>query len=795
MTVAVTYPGVYIQEIPSGIRTITGVATSITAFIGRCPTGPTDRAETIFSFGDFQQRYGGLSYSYPLTYAVQDFFMNGGTQAIICRLYEPAGSWNEPQGIPFDSTTAAPEIPIGVAHVRLIGPPTPSSWVVAQTLNASSTKLPVAGGTTPPTRGQQFQLAGDTAHAYTVQAFDPVSSSVLVSPALAQATVSTALTFSPTPAGWTVAQPATKFATSIVITGGSVLPGTGQPFTIGTDATPYTVQAFDPQSNTLTIAPPLAVAVTNEALTFQPPTAPTLLPAGLKAKATATKGLNQLTVQDLPAGVTAPTAGQQFMIGSDPTVYTVHAFSGDTLTVYPDLVEDVTVADQNDAPALTFVPAGLTLVAASPGAWGNHLNAEVDRRGLAGNLGQLAAASYAQYGLTAADLFNLTVSCVQPDGIPVVERFTNVTVKSGGAADKAPNRLDRVLKSQSNLVRIPATALDPNSSPFLPATAPADGFVSTSAVGGDDGQPLSIMTYLGNQDAKTGMYMLEGVDLFNLMCIPADTRVPPYDVDTFVLQQAAAYCTQRRAMLIIDPPTNWANMAAQGNLSSIDPSTLGITGQINGTDTARNAAVYFPRVIKEDPVMNGHKDVFGACGIIAGVMASTDAARGVWKAPAGIDAGVAGIHSLQVKLTDPQNGELNPLGINCLRTFPIIGPVVWGARTLRGADVLEDDYKYVPVRRLTLFIEETLYRGTKWAVFEPNDETLWSSLRLAVNDFLSDLSRQGAFYGFNVTCDNTTTTQRDIDLGVVNILVQIAPVYPAEFVVIQIQQIAGQQQS
>jgi phage tail sheath protein FI len=138
---------------------------------------------------------------------------------------------------------------------------------------------------------------------------------------------------------------------------------------------------------------------------------------------------------------------------------------------------------------------------------------------------------------------------------------------------------------------------------------------------------------------------------------------------------------------------------------------------------------------------------------------------------------------------------LNPLGINCLRSFPVYGPVVWGARTLRGADVLTDDYKYVPVRRLALYIEESLYRGTTFAVFEPNDETLWSRLRLGIAAFMENLERQGAFYGFQVTCDSTTTTPDDIQRGIVNILVAFAPVKPAEFIILQIQQQAGQASS
>ena len=283
--------------------------------------------------------------------------------------------------------------------------------------------------------------------------------------------------------------------------------------------------------------------------------------------------------------------------------------------------------------------------------------------------------------------------------------------------------------------------------------------------------------------------------MFNLLCIPPDQRFlpgqPQVDLDPSVRSAAAAFCTQQRAFYIVDPLSSWASLAMQGQISTIDPDDLGITGEINGIEVARNAAVYFPRLWEEDILMKSQLALFAPCGAIAGVMASTDVARGVWKAPAGIDAGISGAQSFEIPLNDDENGLLNPQGINCLRNFPTIGAVVWGARTLRGADAFEDAYKYIPVRRLTLFIEDSLYRGTQWAVFEPNDEALWSALRLQVNSFLADLARQGAFYNYAVTCDATTTTQTDIDNGVVNILVQIAPVKPAEFVVLQIQQIAG----
>ena len=247
-------------------------------------------------------------------------------------------------------------------------------------------------------------------------------------------------------------------------------------------------------------------------------------------------------------------------------------------------------------------------------------------------------------------------------------------------------------------------------------------------------------------------------------------------------------------MLIVDPPAEWGASPVTAAANARDGlSDLGLSGT-----AARNAALYFPRVVQPDPERDRQLDTFVPCGIIAGVMARTDSQRGVWKAPAGLDAALNGIQGLQVNLTDDENGEFNPLGINCLRAFPVNGRVVWGARTLRGADQLADEYKYIPVRRLALFIEETLYRGTQWVVFEPNDEPLWAQIRLNVGAFMQNLFRQGAFQGrtpreaYLVKCDKETTTQNDINLGIVNILVGFAPLKPAEFVIIKIQQLAGQ---
>jgi phage tail sheath protein FI len=246
-------------------------------------------------------------------------------------------------------------------------------------------------------------------------------------------------------------------------------------------------------------------------------------------------------------------------------------------------------------------------------------------------------------------------------------------------------------------------------------------------------------------------------------------------------------------MLIVDSPASWsANPVTAAATAVAGVGALNLTG-----DAARNAALYFPRVTEADPLSNGQLITVPSCGIMAGIMARTDVSRGVWKAPAGIEATLSGINSLQVNLTNAENGSLNPLAINCLRTFPVTGSVAWGARTMAGADQLADEYKYIPVRRLALYLEESLYRGTQWVVFEPNDTPLWASIRLNVGAFMHNLFVQGAFQGqtpadaYFVKCDSTTNPQNQIDLGIVNVVVGFAPLKPAEFVILQIQQIAG----
>jgi len=214
-----------------------------------------------------------------------------------------------------------------------------------------------------------------------------------------------------------------------------------------------------------------------------------------------------------------------------------------------------------------------------------------------------------------------------------------------------------------------------------------------------------------------------------------------------------------------------------------------------------NGAAFFPRLKLTDPLNNFQMRTFAPSGVVAGLFARIDSGRGVWKAPAGTEASLNGVQGLEFVLSDAEHGVLNPLGLNCFRFFPVYGNVLWGSRTLQGADAMTSQWKYIPVKRTALYIEESLYRGTQWVVFEPNDEPLWAAIRLNIGTFMQDLFRKGAFQGqtpdeaYLVKCDKETTTQNDINQGIVNILVGFAPLKPAEFVIIQIQQLAGQSQS
>ncbi len=406
-------------------------------------------------------------------------------------------------------------------------------------------------------------------------------------------------------------------------------------------------------------------------------------------------------------------------------------------------------------------PDFLSLSAANPGTWGNGLATRLD---------------YAVYPPSNSNLFNLTVQLLDPSTIgqpnPTViqsEVYQNLSLE-----DSSPQYAPKVLAQESALVT-GSVVKQGGAGPFL------TGF--TVFAGGDDGGAISDADVLGDSATHSGMFALDSPQsTFNLLCLPPLNSATDLQPGTYAT--AEAFCAQQRAMLLIDSPATWAS--AQAAVTGME------SGPFGSLRTA-NAILFFPRIQYADPLQNGAVAVFASAGSVAGVMARTDSARGVWKAAAGTQANLIGALGLSVTITDGEQGQLNPLAVNCLRLFPITGAVVYGARTLVGADILQSQWKYVPVRRTALYIEDSLYAGLQFAVFEPNAEPLWSQIRLSVGSFLQDLFQQGAFAGrtpqqaYFVQCDDTNNTSTSIDLGLVTVRVGFAPVEPAEFVIVQLQ--------
>jgi phage tail sheath protein FI/uncharacterized protein YjdB len=425
----------------------------------------------------------------------------------------------------------------------------------------------------------------------------------------------------------------------------------------------------------------------------------------------------------------------------------------------------VTVTGPGVVSAAATAGGSLTLFASSPGVWGNSLLVSVTPQ----------AANPSKFSLLVQQSANGQVK--------TLESYSNLSV------DKTDqNYVVTVIDNDSSYI----TFINPlDQSIATPTAAPAAAGPVT-LTGGADGTVLwpadgnFEIAMFPTTNPNGGVHLLDRVSIFNLLCVPGETDGP-------TISTLQGYCVQTRAFMIVDPPQNTtiAKMIQSGPVG-----TGG--GNITDQSVAGNSAMYFPWIEAPDPLAANRSRLFPPCGFVAGIYAATDAARGVWKAPAGIQAGIIGNSGLQFVMTDIENGNLNIQAVNCQREFKVYGDVVWGARTLAGNDQAGSQWKYVPIRRLALFLESSLFDGTQWVVFEPNDSPLWGQIRMNVGTFMQGLFLQGAFAGttpaqaYFVKCDAENNPPASVALGVVNILVGFAPLYPAEFVVIQIQQIVAQ---
>jgi phage tail sheath protein FI len=671
MPVQPTYPGVYVQELSSGVHAISGVATSIAAFVGYTAFGPDGVAQRLLGFTDYQRIFGGLAADSELSYAVQQFFANGGTTAYVVRVPRTGAK----QAILIMNDAAA----AGSLDLTARSTGTWANNLVfdvdyEKAADSSSFNLTITNTATGQSESFPGLSIDNTKANFAVSVInDPDNGSSLVSAAA--------------DAG------AGKRPQENGLCGGKV--------------------DFSKLAQTLGEA--VGVTVASKSYTL-----------GLYA--------------DLPAALQSPGAGK-------PAVTATFLNAGDPI---PD----------NVVAACRTLEKALNLALRS-----------------------------AQAGATVRCLPRTSSGSAAPDSIRVVAQFP---------AGVVPAAVDAILTITAGTPNDAAAALKLTGGTAVAANV-ARYWVGANRTAGaekvsqapSDGSGLPATSAIVN-----ALDALDKIDLFNLLCIPDATRASagnPNQLDSTVdynaiFSAAMGKCLLRRAFLMLDPPPD---------VTDVDKAAAWRATKLSVHDL--NGAVYWPRLRLPDPLNNGALRSFAPCGVLAGVYARTDGDRGVWKAPAGIEATLSGVQKLTYTMNDAENGVLNPIALNALRTFPVYGQVSWGARTLVGADGDNQDWKYVPVRRLALFLEESLYRGLKWAVFEPNADPLWAQIRLNVGAFLQDQFRLGAFAGstpkqaYFVKCDSETTTSTDQALGIVNVVVGFAPLEPAEFVVITIQQMAGQQ--
>jgi phage tail sheath protein FI len=666
MPIRPTFPGVYIEEVPSGVRTIVGVATSIAAFVDRFRRGPIEEAVRITSYADFERDFGGLDATSEASYAIQQFFLNGGTEAYVVRV--GTAPINEASVLLMQGDVAEMRGFTG-RRIRGASVEDPGIWGDFLRLEVDHDTVTLPNASLDPdgilTQGELFNL--------TIAEVELRDGRTL----MRQTETFRNLTV----------RPGARNNVIEVVNEGSKL-----------------VQFERTGAGAIGLPPnrPAVTGTLSGTLTLPP-----VVPADG----------SQIEMAVDPDGAAGPLAVINRTLtvnyGGPPPA------SADYNFIRQHLEAAIRAANPNDP---LFAGATVTLA-------GGRFHVLLGRTGTGFN--PAATVSFANSGgdTTATDL----------------------QLTAGAGATVGPQQM--------------------------------------SLTGGDDSGALTEAALRGVRVNKTGLFALEDADIFNILCVPAAAELTANDMRAFYTA-AEDYCEERRSFVIVD---------ITDTTDDLDAMQTWLTQNANLRH--RNAAVYFPRLRIADPLQQNRLEARGPSGTMAGLFAATDAARGVWKAPAGTEVRLRGVQSLDYVLTDRENGVLNQLGVNCMRNFPVFGNIAWGTRTLDGADQQASEWKYIPVRRFALFLEESLYRGTQWVVFEPNDEPLWAQIRLNIGAFMQQLFRQGAFQGqtpreaYFVKCDKETTTQNDINQGIVNILVGFAPLKPAEFVIIRISQIAGQIQT
>jgi phage tail sheath protein FI len=784
MPVAPSYPGVYVLEVPSGVRTIVGVSTSTALFIGSCRSGPLNVPVLCLSYSDFTRNFSEVSTTSDLPRYVKLFFLNGGSTCYVMRIANGAASAT----VQLKTESNVNSLLLTAKNAGLTGNNVRAAVTYDTDQPEATFNLEVfrwdtdANGVTTKAAGELWRnLSMNPTSANYAPAFVKQNSALVdatYTPAAATDGVSQSgrvVSNSVTPAAFTttwsaIVQPtANQFQISVAgsafktVDMSSInfgITNTEALFRASLQTLVQSAFASLPGNpgNTATVS-----FVSAPSSIFQAPS-PGEVPRRLQISATgADVFIRPSPTNDVAVRLMLGTAQGGYEVGSyaaqrpAPTGVSIPPSSivGSAAPPFAALKPEDVLSMTIDGSLITFTPVLQTgppntamYVDASGGSSPNG-NRDGIREKL--NLIVQSVANFAAANPTfpwTATAWGYRLNLRRRDG------SDNTTATPSFTTWAVPTTIG-------------------NTRYYSLGNSGAPTFQVPGTPGNDGGTPLA------SDYADAYPIVDREVDLFNMMVLPPASGLN----QTLLWGPASVFCQQRRAILLMDAPL-WPDV--QTAKAGVNTLRIGLVKDY--------AALYYPRLTINEA---GLPVQIGSTGAIAGLMARIDSARGVWKAPAGTEADLRGITGLERRFSDLENGVLNPKAINTLRVFPT-GVVCWGARTMDGDDASPSDFKYVPIRRLSLYIEESLYRGLKWVVFEPNDEPLWAQIRLNVGAFMHGLFTQGAFQGkkssdaYFVRCDAETTTQDDRNKGIVNIWVGFAPLKPAEFVVLYLQQMAGQ---
>ena len=824
-------PGVFVEEVPSGVKPIAGVSTSTIGMVGVTERGPVDQPTLVTSFGAYSRIFGGMldhrvftGNRDALPFAVQGAFDNGASRIFVDRI------------VGANATHGTVNL-LGNAAVD------PAATALAGRAPAGATVLRVDDGTNL-TLGDTLLLSDGPRSEYVEAESDPLTVGIALAGRL-HADQAAGADVREQSVG--VGADLTAGVTGDMAAGGGLALDAptvaaltaGQILRIG--------QTDDPAlTEYVTISTAAAADLTEGALLFDHRRATvevrvvTLADSG----ASTTVGADtDATSTLLPLGDTAGLAvGEVVAVGPDREFHVVRAVvselsiaSTPTTAIHPagiavlrqvplltvhardqggwsdrlrirvrpsPLTETVVAADaaQDDSPVTLGTAVGLQIGSVISIRRGGTEIARQRVTGVDQSANQIELDGGAAVEFLAADAatnraadavvsqeFSLVVELLDAAGrVASTEAFDNLALDPGHPryAPTVVGRFDRAAGESepaglSDLVRLSDLTRDDTGADEADAadrrlSQPFDGVVRTLDGGGDDLAGITEAAYVG-QDAddvadRTGIHALTGVDDVSIVAVPGQSGQ--------VVQNAMlTHCERMRYRIAV--------------LDSAPNARLGdVQTQRQQFDSTRGA-LYYPWLVIADPFGRpGDRLAVPPSGHVCGAFARTDTERGVHKAPANVV--VRNILDLQANVTTGEQEILNPRGINVIRDFSSLGRArrIWGARTTTS----EQEWIYVPVRRLFLFVEKSIERGTQFAVFEPNGPALWATISRTLTNFLTSVWRDGALLGntadeaFFVDVGSTTMTQADIDNGRLIVLVGIAPVKPAEFVIFRISQ-------